>query len=56
MKLNTRILGTSMLATGPLIIQFGPFPASWWLGFIFTTAGPFLMAIEPHAKPKRKRK
>jgi len=59
MKFNYRILGGSLLATGPLIINFGPIPASWWLGFFFTTIGPFLMAIEPHSPTpikKRKRK
>lgn len=59
MKLNTRVLGGSLLATGPLIINFGPFPWSWWIGFIFTSVGPFMMAIEPanpkpRSKPKRK--
>lgn len=55
MKLNTKVLGGSLLAAGPLIIQFGAYPASWWLGFLFTTLGPFMMAIEPH-KPKQKQK
>jgi hypothetical protein len=56
MKFNFKILGGSLLATGPLIINFGPVPAAWWIGFFFTTLGPFLMAIELHAKPKPSRK
>ena len=60
MRLNTKLLGGALTAAGPLIINFGAYPASWWVGFVFTTIGPFMMAIElqqptkPKPKPKRK--
>jgi hypothetical protein len=57
MRCNFKTLGTAMLATGPLVINFGTYPLSWWLGFLFTTLGPFMMAIESRQpKPKRKPK
>ncbi len=53
MKFNTKLLGGSLVAAGPLVINFGTYPFSWWIGFVFTTIGPFLMAIEFHQSPAK---
>lgn len=42
--IDTPKLGASLLAAGPVLIQFGASKAAWWAGLAFTVLGPFLMA------------
>ena len=45
MRLNYAKLGAGLLASGTLLIQFGSVKAVWWIGVVFTVAGPLLMGV-----------
>lgn len=45
-RLDLTKLGAGLLAAGPLFLQFGQSKATWWVGFVFTIAGPVLMAVK----------
>ena len=39
-------LGASLLAAGPVLMQLGGTKGTWWVGMVFTTLGPLLMAVK----------
>ena len=46
MKLNHNKLGAACLAASPILINLSKGQAFWWIGVLFATLGPILIAIE----------
>lgn len=43
-------LGASLLASGPILMQFANDKKAWWAGLSMTIIGPFLLAMKPKQK------
>jgi hypothetical protein len=42
--MNLKQLGAGLLSSGTALVTLSPNPATYWLGFAFLLAGPFLMS------------
>lgn len=57
LNLNWKALEAGLMAAGPILIQFAPARETWWLGVMFTSLRPILMAIQsPTKAPQRSTK
>jgi len=55
MKLNPNKFGAASLAASPILLNVVQGPIFWWLGVVFASIGPILIALEHKPKTRRAR-
>lgn len=47
MHLDLQKLGAGLLGVSPVLLNLAGSKICWWIGVLFATAAPFLMAAKP---------